>query len=632
MVTNKQHNAPSDLPDLGLLIREKTRAYLAPLPYEVGTECSGESLPEAREAEFSPTGEVFAAIEGTDGKVVIRDGSSGQQLVTCGGLKDADTPLKINFATFSPKGGYLLTWSRPVEGVSVPNLVVYEVKTGKHMAAFFQKTFHLGFWPSIQWSDDESIAVRSVTNTIHFFKGNKLHEPPTSKLGIKGVSKFALSHGSAPYTIAAFMPGAKGAPGRIATFKHPDEGGTELSSRSTFKADSVTFKWNSKGTAVLALISTNVDASGKNYYGESEVYFMDNLGITSQRVELPQEGPTFDAAWSPTGMEFIIIYGYMPARATMFNEKGEPVFEFGSGPRNTISFSPHGRYVALAGFGNLAGGIEFWDKNKTTLVGRTELSCTTMYSWSPCSRYFLGATTFPRLRVDNCVRVVRFDGKLIHDHQMKDTHLLQAVFKPALRGVFPDPKYTQDNMIGGPVQPVTAANIGSGSDKKKGGVYRPPGSRGAASTVKLHKHIEAGKVDKAGFMSSARASSAAQPESSSRKRFVPGMDPDDFKGPSKAALARQRKKEREKQIKSQKEAGPPAPKESTAVDEFNTLEAGEKVARKLRKKLRAVENLKKTKDEGGELNQDQLQKLESGKALAKDLEKVEKRLKELGLA
>lgn len=623
---------PAAPPALGLLVREKSRAYVTPFPYTVGTECPGESLPEAREADFSPTGEVFVSIEGAELAAVIRDATTGEQIASCGGLNDPHTPLKINFATFSPLGSYLLTWSRPVIGVSVPNLVVYQVRSGERVAAFHQKLFHIGVWPSIQWSDDEAIAARSVTNTIHFFEGDKLSEPPCAKLGIPGISKFALSHGAAPYTIAAFIPGVKGAPGRIATYKHPDEGGEQLAQRSTFRADSATFKWNSKGTAVLSLISTNIDTSGKSYYGESEVYFMDNLGVVDQRVDLPQEGPTYDAAWSPTGMEFIIIYGFMPARATMFNERCEPIFDFGTGSRNTISFSPHGRFVALAGFGNLAGAVEFWDKNKQTLVGQAQLSCTTMHGWSPCSRYFLGATTFPRLRVDNCFRVVRIDGQLIHEHKMEDSLLHQVIFKPALRGVFPDPKTALDDMIGGPMQAPTSAGSDKSQQKKKTGVYRPPGSRGMASSVTLHDYVEAGKVDKVAFLSSGSGLSAAPARSSTGRKVVPGMDPADFPtGPSKAAIAKQKKKERERQVKAQKEAAAKeaaAPVKSTPAD-IQTVEAGEKLAKKLKKKLRAVDALKSNQAEGKELNQEQLEKLASGSALEKELAEVETRIKEL---
>lgn len=614
---------------LGLLVREKERGYITKFPYEIGTECLDESLPEAREANFSPTGDYFVSIEGESLAAIIRDGTTGELISTCGGLKDPDTPLKINFATFSPLGTYLLTWSRPVTGISVPNLVIYRVTTGEHMAAFHQKLFHFGLWPTIQWSDDESIASRFVTNTIHFFKGDALNIAPYAKLSVPGIAKFALSHGSAPYTIAAFIAGTKGAPGRIAAYKHPDEGGEQLCSRSSFRADSVTFKWNSKGTAVLSLISTNIDTTGKSYYGESEVYFMDNRGF-EKRMNLP-EGPTYDAAWSPTGIEFIIIYGFMPAQATMFDEKCEPVFTFGSGSRNTISFSPHGRFVALAGFGNLAGMVEFWDKNKKKLVGRAQIPCTTMHSWSPCSRYFLGATTFPRLRVDNGFQVVRVDGKLIHEVKLGDSHLHQAVFKPALRGVYADPKLTLDDMIGGPWQECTADGAVGNSEKKKTGVYRPPGSRGYGPSIQLHRHVEAGKVDKASFLASSSCLSAAPPRSAGGKKIVPGMDPAILdSAPSKAALARRRKKERERQQKGQgtQENGSASVLASSPED-ISSVEDGQKRAKKLKKKLRTIEILKKVRDDGKELEPDQIEKIATAPALEEELAKVEKRISEL---
>lgn len=623
---------------LAILVREKARSFITQFPYESGTEGQSGSFPESRDTQFSPTGDLFSNIEGTDQAAVVRDSVSGDVICSCGGLNNPTTPLKVNFATFSPLGNYLLTWSRPVDGVSVPNLVVYNARTGESLGAFYQKVFHYGIWPTIQWSDDESIATRCVTNNVHFFKADKLDKPPYAILRIPGVSKFSLSRGPAPYTIAAFTPNSKGAPGRIGIYKHPDEGGEELASRSTFNADSVSFKWNSKGKAVLSITSTNIDNQGKSYYGNSEVYFMDNLGVVSQRVELPQEGPTYSAEWSPTGNEFIIIYGFMPARATMFNEKCEPVFDFGTGSRNEICFSPHGRFVALAGFGNLAGAVEFWDKNKQTLVGRAQLPCTTMFSWSPCSRYFLGATTFPRLRVDNGFKVVRFDGKLIHEYSAEDGQLYQALFKPAMRGVYADPKLTMNDMIGGAVEAVDNTNGHGSGGQTKSGVYRPPSSRGNGSTFTIHQHIAAGKVDKAAFLSSGGSMSTSAAIPSAGRRIVPGMDPDLLdKGPSKAALARRKKKERDRQIKAKQAAESAAPEQSntsTVIDpkSISSVQDAEKRAKRLRKKLRGIEALEANKAEGKELNTEQEEKLKTKDSVKDELSQVENRIAELSVA
>lgn len=58
-----------------------------------------------------------------------------------------------------------------------------------------------------------------------------------------------------------------------------------------------------------------------------------------------KEGPIYDVAWSPKGLEFCVVYGTMPAKATLFNLKCNPVFEFGTGARNSIYYSPNGNHI-----------------------------------------------------------------------------------------------------------------------------------------------------------------------------------------------------------------------------------------------------------------------------------------------
>lgn len=648
---------------LTVLVRAKAANFHTTFPYSPEEQTPGFELPEVRHAEFSPTGDYFVSIEGDNCNAVIRNADDASQVVsTCGGVNDPDCPLGVAFATFSPRGTYLLAWARPTAGVNVPNLVIYRVKDGQRLAAFHQKTFHLDFWPSIQWSDDEAIAARSVTNTIHFFGGDALEKPPVAKLGIPGIIKFALSRGPAPYSIAAFLSGpGKGSAVKLAMYDHPDQGGKQLCFRSTFRADAVKFLWNSKGTACLAHVSTNIDSTGENYYGESFVTYMSSDGSVEKKVDLPKRGPVHDVAWSPTGLEFVVVYGNMPSCATMFDERCEFLFDFGTGSRNTLSFSPHGRFLALAGFGNLPGAVEFWDKNKMALVGKAYLPCTTMFSWSGCSRYFLAATTFPRLRVDNVIRIVRFDGKKIHEHAYGTEPLHQATFRPALRGVYADPKFTMDEMIGGPVVEV-AASEGPGSggpgEPKKSGVYRPPGSRGAAPSFTLNQQRKAGAVDKASFLASAASVGAGikrdelEMSSSSRgpgKKVVPGMDAELMNsGPSKAALARKKKKERQAAAKAAAAAtsSSAAQAKSNGSSEANgssnlnagkaeengvvdSVESGEKIARKLRKKLRKIEELKTNKSDGKELSKDQLDKLASEADVVKELADLEKKIAQM---
>ena len=77
----------------------------------------------------------------------------------------------------------------------------------------------------------------------------------------------------------------------------------------------------------------------------------------------------------------------MPCHSTQYNNKGDPIYEFGTAHRNTISWAPHGRFLCLAGFGNLAGEMDFYDMTKRIKIGTNSAHCTVTYGWSPSSRY-----------------------------------------------------------------------------------------------------------------------------------------------------------------------------------------------------------------------------------------------------
>jgi translation initiation factor 2A len=48
----------------------------------------------------------------------------------------------------------------------------------------------------------------------------------------------------------------------------------------------------------------------------------------------------------------------------LFDARCKPVYDLGSGPYNSVFWNPFGRFLAVAGFGNLPGGRfaldEFW--------------------------------------------------------------------------------------------------------------------------------------------------------------------------------------------------------------------------------------------------------------------------------
>jgi translation initiation factor 2A len=129
-----------------------------------------------------------------------------------------------------------------------------------------------------------------------------------------------------------------------------------------------------------------------------------------------------------------LAYGFMPAKATIFTaSKCEPKYQLGAGPHNTVRWNPWGRFVCLAGFGNLPGDMKFFDRKtdgKYKLVGATRAACAVTAEWSPDGRRLLTATTAPRLNVDNGFKIWRYNGDLLHHSEREK--LYEAKWQPAV--------------------------------------------------------------------------------------------------------------------------------------------------------------------------------------------------------
>lgn len=122
-------------------------------------------------------------------------------------------------------------------------------------------------------------------------------------------------------------------------------------------------------------------------------------------------------------MEFGVVYGYMPAKTTIFNKMANPVHNLPLGPRNTILFSPHGRFVAVAGFGNLQGQMDVYDRDRNMYKLTTiEASNSSFCEWSPDGQHILTATTSPRLRVDNGVKIWHYTGPLQYCEELTELY------------------------------------------------------------------------------------------------------------------------------------------------------------------------------------------------------------------
>ena len=242
----------------------------------------------------------------------------------------------------------------------------------------------------------------------------------------------------------------------------------------------------------------------------------------------------------------------MPAKTTIFNTRAEATHNFALSPRNTILFSPHGRFVLVAGFGNLAGQMDIYDLEKDyQKICMIEASNASVCEWSPDGKHILTATTSPRLRVDNGVRVWHVGGGLMYNEELQE--LYDVTWRPQSIATHP---------LVDPLSPVptphTSALSYLGTVKtpsKPAGAYRPPGARGSVTPLAFKREDEGG----AAYISNGSFSLGGGPNGfgKARRREVPGAEIASEESPlgttteadenlSKAALKNKKKREAKK--------------------------------------------------------------------------------------
>lgn len=502
---------------------------------------------------------------------------------------------KTSLLDFSPLGSILVTWQPYSKTQDSPqgdaNLQLWDVQSGQLIKALFQKKVD-NWCPS--WSDDEKICVRSVNNELHFYENNDFNSI-ANKLHMQKVSDFAVSPGGQPSKVAVYVPGTKGAPSFVRLYQYPVLGGptAALANKSFFKADRVSMQWNGKASAVLVTASTEVDKTGASYYGEQTLHYLAVNGETAH-VQLPKNGPIYDVAWSPSAVEFCVVYGFMPAKATVFNLKCEPVFDFGTGPRNSAYYSPQGHILVLAGFGNLRGQMEVWDVKKYKQVSKPQAPDATHFSWCPDGEHVVTATCSPRLRVSNGYKVWHYTGSVLHQWAAgAGAELWEVQWQSFLSGCFPERpvKYqAAPSELGTTQAPPTQA-------------YRPPALRHLPATASAKLHEE-------------------EPPQNMR----PGVGGE--KVLSKAALKNQKKREAKKAAKQEAKPEPEPPSDPAPISNSQSEPSCgdpelDKKVKNLKKKLKAIEELKEQQASGKVLQKNQLEKMQKEEQLLKELQELQ---------
>lgn len=384
------------------------------------------------------------------------------------------------------------------------------------------------------------------------------------------------------------MPGKAGQPQFVRLFQYPKFDPTQsIAHKSFFKTDRVNIYWNNQGTNVLLMTSTEVDDTNASYYGRQTLHYLSTKGETAI-VTLKKKGPIHAVQWSPKNTEFCVVYGFMPAKASLFNLKCEPIFEFGALHRNSIYYNPQGNILILTGFGNLRGGIELWDVDNRKLISKTEAPDTTLLQWSPDGEHFMTATTTPRLRMGNGFKIWHYTGTLLYERPWNEQEELWEV----LWQTFPPQTFPEK-----PVSYQAVEGIAPSQPQASKQAYRPPSARGETSTFKLRSDE---------FYKYGQKKKPNQPKTK-KKTKKDGKESD---GPTPSHS--QDNPSTNGQVTTNPECQIPE------CDDFDRV----KKIKKIKSKLDQISKLKKKQEAGKQLEINQIDKIKKEADLMKELEEL----------
>lgn len=520
---------------------------------------------------------------------------------------------KVLDISFSSKGSYVATYVRYNTAIkeandqSHCNLKVWEISSGECVLAYTCK--HQGGWAP-NWTEDEAWLARMSTNQIVFHRSSDF-STVACVLKQENIGSFSLSPGKRP-VVAVFVPEKKGQPGwvrlyDINSFKQP------LAQKSFYRADTVNFHWNNLGTNVLVFTHTDMDSTGKSYYGETNLYYLSISGTFDCRVDLSKAGPIHDVAWSPNSMEFIVIYGTMPAKATLFNNKAQPIYEFGISARNSVKYSPVGRLILIAGFGNLTGDLDIWDRQTCKKIASINCANASSCEWSPDGKYFMTSILYKRLKVDNGIKIYHYTGSLIYKHDCKE--LYQSSWRPASSGTYPPIR----SLSPAPKSLVSEADA---KQTKSTGVYIPPSARGRAGSERTKPRV----LSELGYSVSSVLGSGSE---SLRNSAIPGLNKSNS---SSAKFVPGGKKPGAKRTipgyTGDKSTGKPVQSSPFGTTESDSASEIYKQIRKITKKLERIESIKeKIKNgESVEITQQQMVSTDNVKKLNNQLQELQAKI------
>ncbi|KJP88971.1 hypothetical protein AK88_01263 [Plasmodium fragile] len=342
------------------------------------------------------------------------------------------------------------------------------------------KSYSSKVWPFYKWSESESMCIIRINNTIYIYKENNfasyINKMTLENLEYVDVSPEQGGNKKGGVLIATYERGSKGKPSVFKIFSASNLE-SHIYSKSFFNSDEMKLKWNKNASAVLLNVHTQVDKEKQYYYGLSNLFFIETNKFSEVNI-MTDRGQIYDFIWSYNQNKFYVCKGDIPAEIVMYDKCANVAHSFGRHKFNTLKLNCCEKLLLTGGFGNLSGDITVWNTSTKKEVSKTKASCAVICEFFNDGKHFLTATTHPRLRVDNHLKIFTHDGFIVSRINFEE--LYKVIILPFNKINFAESDASLGTYMENSKQQLYIHKQ-LGIDSKKTGVYRAPGTSANAS-------------------------------------------------------------------------------------------------------------------------------------------------------
>mmetsp|Transcript_28808 Transcript_28808/g.84433 ORF Transcript_28808/g.84433 Transcript_28808/m.84433 type:complete len:691 (+) Transcript_28808:11-2083(+) len=368
---------------------------------------------------WSPQGRYLACFHRLG--IILFGGPSWKKLMKFGheGVKLID---------FSPSENFLVTWS-PLSEQS-QSVIVWDAESGAKLRAFpGPKEIGQMAWPIFKWSHKDTFLARLGDDCIHVYESASMkllkdRSDKRTSIKVDAVKDFAWC--PADDRMAYWVPEIGNAPARVTIMDLPSR--EELRQKNLFNLHECRLNWHPQGDFLAVKVDRHTKTK-KTIYTTFELFRVRDRNVAIEVLELePKETRIIAFAWEPKGVRFALISGDGPAKFdvsfyTMETTKGTSkvrlLTKLEKRSANTLYWSPQGGTIVLAGLGQMAGELEWYNVNEMQTMGADEHFMCTDVDWDPTGRYLTTGVSHWRHQSDNGYNVWSSQGKLLGRH-LKD--------------------------------------------------------------------------------------------------------------------------------------------------------------------------------------------------------------------